>query len=506
MAVTIDGSNTPTAGGVGYGDGTELAFTSAGSAGQVLTSAGSGAPSWQDSAIVSGAPITVNTSQLVTTGTLYATPQKIIALDSDRDLIIFGGANNTVDYYGIIYDSVTDTFGSAVLIRAGSLGNRIQALLISTGTVLFTSTPNSTAFEAVVLTTSGTTLTVNTAATSTLAVSPTALTGLIAVGSTYVLSYYGTGANKVLGMTVSGTTVTIGSETTVAAVATSPILRSINSSTCLVSYMTATSSAAAAAVVVSVSGTTLTVGTPQNNGGTQGNSILYCKKLASGRFALVSGANTTPFICSIVTVSGTSVSFSTVNVTDAASSAASVFGIDVGNQVLMYDGAEAVFVLTDTSGTISASTLTTVFSSATNFTVAPFNNSIYGTATNTGNSPLLKVDISGSGIAVTNGSIGDVYGPLGRTATRDALSVTSYFIGNTSKTIKLVDAVTSGNGTARMCVTTSGTYYFFGNDYGYDYKAAYIPAEGGIVALESVWAVTTVTPSSTHYFTKVTLS
>ena len=46
MPVTIDGSNTPTAGGVGYGDGTELAFTSAGSAGQVLLSNGASAPSF----------------------------------------------------------------------------------------------------------------------------------------------------------------------------------------------------------------------------------------------------------------------------------------------------------------------------------------------------------------------------------------------------------------------------------------------------------------------------
>lgn len=46
MAVIIDGNNTPTAGGVGYGDGTELAFTSAGSAGGVLYSAGSSAPAF----------------------------------------------------------------------------------------------------------------------------------------------------------------------------------------------------------------------------------------------------------------------------------------------------------------------------------------------------------------------------------------------------------------------------------------------------------------------------
>lgn len=46
MPVTIDGNNTPTAGGVGYGDGSELAFTAAGTSGQVLTSNGASAPTW----------------------------------------------------------------------------------------------------------------------------------------------------------------------------------------------------------------------------------------------------------------------------------------------------------------------------------------------------------------------------------------------------------------------------------------------------------------------------
>jgi hypothetical protein len=46
MAIVIDGNNTPTAGGVGYGDGTELAFTTVGSSGQVLQSNGASAPSW----------------------------------------------------------------------------------------------------------------------------------------------------------------------------------------------------------------------------------------------------------------------------------------------------------------------------------------------------------------------------------------------------------------------------------------------------------------------------
>ena len=53
MPVVIDGTNTPTAGGVGYGDGTELVFTSAGTSGKALISAGSSAPAFGDVALAS---------------------------------------------------------------------------------------------------------------------------------------------------------------------------------------------------------------------------------------------------------------------------------------------------------------------------------------------------------------------------------------------------------------------------------------------------------------------
>lgn len=49
MPVTIVGNNTPTAGGVVYGDGTNYVSTAAGTSGQVLTSAGSSAPTWSSS-------------------------------------------------------------------------------------------------------------------------------------------------------------------------------------------------------------------------------------------------------------------------------------------------------------------------------------------------------------------------------------------------------------------------------------------------------------------------
>ena len=46
MSIVIDGSKTPTAGSVSYGDGTNVAFTSTGTSGQVLTSQGSSTPTW----------------------------------------------------------------------------------------------------------------------------------------------------------------------------------------------------------------------------------------------------------------------------------------------------------------------------------------------------------------------------------------------------------------------------------------------------------------------------
>jgi hypothetical protein len=46
MAVIITGNNTPTAGGVTYGDGSTYANTAAGTSGQLLQSNGAGAPTW----------------------------------------------------------------------------------------------------------------------------------------------------------------------------------------------------------------------------------------------------------------------------------------------------------------------------------------------------------------------------------------------------------------------------------------------------------------------------
>jgi len=46
MAIILNGNNAPTAGTVAVGDGTTLAFTSAGTSGQILQSNGASTPTW----------------------------------------------------------------------------------------------------------------------------------------------------------------------------------------------------------------------------------------------------------------------------------------------------------------------------------------------------------------------------------------------------------------------------------------------------------------------------
>lgn len=55
MTVIINGSNNATAGGVTYGDGSQYVTTAAGTAGQVLTSAGSSAPTWETPSVTNPA-------------------------------------------------------------------------------------------------------------------------------------------------------------------------------------------------------------------------------------------------------------------------------------------------------------------------------------------------------------------------------------------------------------------------------------------------------------------
>lgn len=102
MPVTIVGNNTPTAGGVVYGDGTNYASTSAGSAGQVLLSNGASAPSF-------GAVPTVNLATGVT-GTLPAA-------NGGTGLTAPGTAGNVLMSNGTAWTSSAISSGALTLLQ-----------------------------------------------------------------------------------------------------------------------------------------------------------------------------------------------------------------------------------------------------------------------------------------------------------------------------------------------------------------------------------------------------
>lgn len=100
MSIILNGSNTPTLGGVGYGDGTNLAFTGAGTSGQVLTSAGAGAPTW---AAAPGAMILIST-----------------ATASASSFIDFTGLSSTYKNYIIYIGNCVPTIADDLMIRTST--------------------------------------------------------------------------------------------------------------------------------------------------------------------------------------------------------------------------------------------------------------------------------------------------------------------------------------------------------------------------------------------------
>lgn len=466
MTVIINGTNTPTAGGVTYGNGTEYATTSAGTAGQVLTSAGSSAPVWAAGPSgTGGATATGNVTltsassgaQSITTtaygqyvklpdattmtkaacsfniynngpyqakilnnsGTLlgfinpytsatvgladsstaagawtlsgidtigttakktflgtYTTLSQSIVLDADRTLLFFGSTSSS-NIFGVVYNATTQTWGSMTTLRTS--GGTPAGILVSTDKVLMFSCASS-ALEAVVLSISGTTITVGTAATRTLSGAGTITntnlkaTSLIACGSSYILLLYKSAAPTVIAATVSGTTVTIGaSETTLPG--TSSTMGSIfyiSASTFLA--FSSESAVAIYATPYSVSGTTITLGTGAtiSSGNTSINNTLRVGTISNGArcWVMYQGAAGNDLAVSIVSVSGTTATTSTATALSGFDPSA-VTGAQTYADVAIVGSKLAVAltdpttslsqcnIVTDTSGTASAGTAVT---------------------------------------------------------------------------------------------------------------------------------------------------
>ena len=131
LVIASGGTNstaTPTAGGVSYGTGTAYGFTAAGTAGQVLTSAGSGVPTWTTvgglgtvTSVAATVPafLSISGSPITTTGTLA------IGLSGTALPVANGGTNATTA-------SITSFNNITGYTASGATGTTSTNLVFST--------------------------------------------------------------------------------------------------------------------------------------------------------------------------------------------------------------------------------------------------------------------------------------------------------------------------------------------------------------------------------------
>jgi hypothetical protein len=330
-----------------------------------------------------------------------------VVIDANRTLLLMGLTN----IYGIIYDASTSTWGTLTLIRTASISN-YAAILSATDQVLICSNNTTTGMEAVALTISGTTITVGTAATATLsATENSSVYNLIAVGTSFVVTYgVNTPANQMRALTISAGVVTIGAATVLNGTTLTRVsVTAISASVVLVTSSTAASTFFA--TPYTVSGTTITLGTGATYATTSASSYQIRPISNGARLAVViPNTGATSAIGIIISVAGTTASFSTVTLGTILNSGGT------NNGGLLVSGSKLIFIattstgqsniLTDTSGTASAGTALTIPMSGDS--VIPINinsttnKATFYTTNGSGALQSLVFDFSGSSLTLTS--------------------------------------------------------------------------------------------------------
>lgn len=153
MPIIINGNNTPTAGAVGYGNGTELAFSAAGSAGNILLSGGSGAPTWSplDSGVATwlSTPSSANLAAAVTdetgSGSLVFANSPTLATPSFTTSATFPlhiGGTGTTSTLTLRSTSGVGTTGADIILQTGNNGATEAMRVLNSGNVgIGTATP-----------------------------------------------------------------------------------------------------------------------------------------------------------------------------------------------------------------------------------------------------------------------------------------------------------------------------------------------------------------------------
>jgi hypothetical protein len=352
-------SSTPTNGQLNIGNGTGFTRSTLTAGSNITITNGSGSITIAASSGGSSTPIGTDlafTDYTLTLPTALASTlsnpvMQAVNLDGTKELMLIGGASSL---QAVVWDG--SAFGTTVLVRSGAFSttSTYAVIAISSTAVLVSSlVANSSALETVVLSISGTTITVNTAVATTLVVASnnliTANTRFVACGSSYVLNYYNnTTAPCFRAITVSGVTPTIGAELALTSgngyhhsyAYTSSVLLSLSSD-----------GGNIYAQPISVSGTTLTSGTLAST--STSSPIIVSGVLSSGRVA-ITFINTTVY-GGVISVTGTVATISVTATSLATGTVNPVMQI-YGSQAFVLSGISAssqIGLLTDTAGVAS---------------------------------------------------------------------------------------------------------------------------------------------------------
>jgi hypothetical protein len=303
----------------------------------------------------------VGPSALLLTTSFTSTIQ-VLDLGSSREILLCS-TGSASGFKAVVYNKATNTFGAVTLIRATAIPTTNWTACVSaTDQVLVLSCSSTTAFEAVTLSISGTTITVNTAATATLSANINAFAdgcGLIAVGSSFVTSYTVTTPEaQIRALSISGTTVTIGSATVLDGSNAGLMVNANNTGVITLSWASTT----LYTNYYGVSGTTLTTGTgATSSSGTYASNGMKLTALGT-RWAFVAFDGTAGTRAGVISLSVTVVTMSIV-VMVASTGEYPTDAMVVGSTKLLVLTAKSsgnANILTDTAGVASAGTAITL--------------------------------------------------------------------------------------------------------------------------------------------------
>ena len=346
--------------------------------------------------------VTAQFSTSSTTASYFAEIYGRVALDSNRTFILSQDSSNNV--YGVVYDNSTNTFGAITSI--GTSSGRCAAVLCGAGSNLVLVNYGSAART---LSISGTTITANTVNNHGNTFSTSQNHQFFTCGSSYVV----TDSFKFMAFTVSGTTATAGSPVSL----TGAIITTVNNIRYITPAYQVTSSTligvsfTAVSVlnfaVLSVSGTTITKGTDATVAITATSPSIYFYPFGSNWVCInTPTTNPTNFYACVVSVSGTTATVSNnldLNTPSISGSALQVMTISASKLIYSFPQQSPDFfkfnILTYSGGTVSMGTQ--ISHSGTVSVVAPLfitgNYAVYNAAASSVSTAFqIVVDVSGS--------------------------------------------------------------------------------------------------------------